>query len=101
MWGRFLRQYISFTRCQNQRRTRERLSVIHHGAQTLIATVLNQQLGLCQVIIEGSSVLPQVLEIIAVKYVVGLGFHMLFESCPVFVKFVSFFTAQVPCAEQV
>ena len=66
-----------------------------------IATVLNQQLGFCQEIIEESSVLPQVLEIEAVKYVVGLGFHMLFESCPVFVKFVLFFSVQVPRVEQV
>ena len=66
-----------------------------------IATVLNQELGRCQEIIEGSSVLPQVSEIIAVKYVVGVGFHMLFESHPVFVVFVLFFTTQVPCVEQV
>lgn len=64
-----------------------------------IATVLNQELGRCQEIMEGSSVLPQVSEIIAVKYVVGLGFH--FESRPVFVESVLFFTAQVPCVEQV
>ena len=53
-----------------------------------IATVLNQKLSFCQEIIEGSSVLPQVSEIEAVKYMVGLGFHMLFESRPVFVEFV-------------
>ena len=66
-----------------------------------IATLLDQQLGLCQEIIEGSSVLPQVLEIEALKYVVGLGFHMLFESRLVFIEFLLFFTAQVPSVEQV
>ena len=66
-----------------------------------IATLLDQQLGLCQEIIEGSSVLPQVLEIEALKYVVGLGFHVLFESRLVFIEFLLFFTAQVPSVEQV
>lgn len=67
----------------------------------LLATLLDQQLDLCQDIIEGSSVLRQVSEIEAVKYVVGLGFHMLFESRLVFVEFILFFTAQVPGVEQV
>ena len=65
-----------------------------------LATVLNQQLSLCQEIIEGSSVLLYVSEIEVVKYVVGLGFHMLFASLPVFVEFL-FFTAQAPSVEQV
>ena len=65
-----------------------------------VATVLNQQLSLCQEIIEGSSVLLYVSEIEVVKYVVGLGFHMLFVSLPVFVEFL-FFKAQVPSVEQV
>ena len=58
-----------------------------------IATVFNQS-------IEGLSVLPQVLEVEVVKYVFGLGFHMLFKLHP-FVKFVLFLTAQVPRVEQV
>ena len=66
-----------------------------------ITTLLDQQLGLCKEIIEGSSVLPQVLEKEALKYVVGLGFHMLFESRLVFIEFLLFFTAQVPSVEQV